>query len=98
MSAPTSTYKSHTPGPWQASEPNGRGNGWRAGPAWLGMDAWSDETRANARLVAAAPELLAALQSLTDIVLLQFGEPPAHADGPLPKALATIRKATGSAA
>ena len=53
----------HTPGPWSAREPNGPGNGWRAGPAWLGEAPWSDETRANAHLIAAAPDMLAALEA-----------------------------------
>jgi len=53
----------HTPGPWKASEPNGRGNGWRAGPAWLGYDAHSERTASDARLIAAAPELLDACRA-----------------------------------
>lgn len=37
-----------------ATQPNGRGNGWRTGPhAWLGYDAYSKETAADAALVAA---------------------------------------------
>lgn len=52
----------HTPGPWSPpQEPNGKGMGWRAGPCWLGQNSHSEETAANARLVAAAPELLVAL-------------------------------------
>ena len=51
-----------TPGPWRATEPNGPGMGWRVGPAWLGIDARSDQTAADARLIAAAPELLVALK------------------------------------
>ena len=56
----------HTPGPWIASEPNGKGNGWRVGPAWLGERAWSPETAADARLIAAAPEMLEALEKLLE--------------------------------
>ena len=52
----------HTPGPWMSREINGRGNGWKAGPAWLGEAAHSDETAANAQLIAAAPEMLTALR------------------------------------
>jgi hypothetical protein len=58
------TKSAHTPGPWNASEPNGRGQGWMAGPAWLGENAWSDQTAADAHLIAAAPELLEALVAL----------------------------------
>ena len=54
----------HTPGPWTAREPNGPGMGWRVGPAWLGEAPWSEETSANARLIAAAPDMLAALELL----------------------------------
>jgi hypothetical protein len=53
----------HTPGPWAAREPNGPGNGWRVGPAWLGEKPWSDETSANAHLIAAAPDLMAACEA-----------------------------------
>lgn len=49
---------------WTATEPNGPGNGWRAGPAWLGEAPWSDETRANAHLIAAAPDMLHALEAI----------------------------------
>lgn len=41
------------PGEWTASEPNGRGRGWKVGPAWLGGSAWSAETAANAAHIAA---------------------------------------------
>jgi hypothetical protein len=54
----------HTPGPWLVREPNGPGMGWRVGPAWLGDAPWSDETRADAQLISAAPDMLAALQRL----------------------------------
>jgi hypothetical protein len=57
----------HTPGPWRVTGPN-----IRAGDALLAMvtDHWANETTpdaekmANARLIAAAPELLAALQAI----------------------------------
>jgi len=64
----------HTPGPWEPPrEPNGRGMGWQAGPCWLGGDAWSEETAANARLVSAAPKLLAALRRCAQRILIDEG-------------------------
>ena len=56
----------HTPGPWLAREPNGKGRGWLAGPAWLGANTYSEECEANARLIAAAPELIKELQSILE--------------------------------
>ena len=58
----------HTPGPWTAREPNGPGNGWSVGPAWLGGKPWSDETSANAHLIAAAPDMLAALEAIAPML------------------------------
>ena len=54
----------HTAGPWKAAQPNGQGMGWQVGPCWLGHDTYSDETAANARLVEAAPEMLAVIKAL----------------------------------
>ena len=54
----------HTPGPWTASEPNGRGEGWKVGPAWLGEATRSERSAADALLIASAPALLEALQEL----------------------------------
>lgn len=51
-----------TPGPWGCREPNGSGMGWKIGPAWLGEKPGTEETKANARLIAAAPDLLAFAQ------------------------------------
>jgi hypothetical protein len=82
----------HTPGPWTAEEKNGRGMGWKAGPAWLGEKAWSEECAANARLIAAAPDLLEALQ---EIVSAADGEGWSQLDAAFSKARAAIAKATG---
>ncbi len=63
----------YTPGPWTWREPNGRGNGFliervdycpRLPGAWLGSKTSNPEQLANARLIAAAPELLEALEEL----------------------------------
>jgi len=50
----------YTKGPWEITEPNGIGSGYRISgcEAWLGHKTWSAETLANAQLIAAAPELL----------------------------------------
>ena len=55
---------------------------------------------ANARLIAAAPDLLAALQAMTEIAELTIGwiPTPQGADGPLIQARAAIAKSTGGAA
>ncbi len=81
----------HTPGPWHLGK--------RAGnPAIYGKDGTeiaeilqglTPEWRANARLIAAAPEMLAALQSLTH---------PMASDEDLQNALAVIAKAKGGEA
>jgi len=65
------TTTQHTPGPWNYDEYNG--SLWITDDSGIGTIAqlipepnkgiW-DEDKANARLIAAAPELLAALQSL----------------------------------
>lgn len=64
-----------TPAPWVAREPNGRGMGWRVGPAWLGFDPSSPQTAADARLIAAAPDLIAIVQTIA--TLLDKGVPSA---------------------
>ena len=66
----------HTPGPWELDELSLRGNSYTAisGEDWIELatvvtrmkssDEYSPEGLANARLIAAAPELLEALQYL----------------------------------
>ena len=66
MSAPYIGRALPTPGPWIASEPNGPGMGWRVGPAWLGTNPCSDQTAADARIIRAAHEMLAALQQINE--------------------------------
>lgn len=85
----------HTPGPWTAREPNGPGMGWRVGPAWLGEKPWSDETSANARLIAAAPDLLAALEAATAEIRAIYGDQPPATNSVVMLIEAAIAKAKG---
>jgi hypothetical protein len=81
----------HTQGPWHLGKRGGN-------PAIYGKDGTevaeilhglTPEWRANARLIAAAPEMLAALQSLTH---------PMASDEDLQNALAVIAKVKGGEA
>lgn len=96
--------KQHTPGPWNVGDdsPNDY-----EGPmidtrdravAVITIDHETESTpedRANARLIAAAPELLAALQRLTRAMDDYDGDIPADINSPHHQALAAIAKATG---
>ena len=53
---------------WTAEEPNGKGNGWRIGPLWMGLNPSSNESRKIAHMVSAAPEMLAVLERLEESV------------------------------
>ena len=93
----------HTPGPWKITEDDyghehwfggaGEGqicvNGWVNGGCKKYPSKWR-KLQANARLIAAAPELLAALKALTD----NGRVPPTGAA--FSKARAAIAKAEGS--
>lgn len=89
----------HTPGSWLVHfSPNcwtvvqdGSSGRWQVagGTAW-GQPALAEQAKANGRLVAAAPELLEALQGLCEV-----GVPGAHR---WEAARAAIAKATGDAA
>ena len=88
----------YTPGPWRIGTPPPNGeqtigalNGLMVAVATTGVE--MEVTEANARLIAAAPELLEALQSVLDNCLDSEGLCAAHA-----KARAAIAKATGGAA
>lgn len=92
----------HTPGPWRVTGPNVR-----AGDALLAVvtDHWADhptpdnEKANNARLIAAAPDLLAQLVKMTDAYAKAMKDagvtyyPEALAD--VRAARAAIAKATG---
>jgi hypothetical protein len=71
----------HTPGPWTVIK---SGVSVDAGMIRIRMEAggWTDEVKANARLIAAAPDLLAELRIMRDWLQEQLGEwlpvEPAH--------------------
>lgn len=91
----------YTPGPWHVAPMS---------PTWVGTkysehiastDTFDtedeDEQKANARLIAAAPELLEALIAITN-QLERIGDTREHKDGAFIRdARAAIAKATGSA-
>lgn len=90
----------HTPGPWGLKAASGARSLWRVADAvgrvigtisrpYTGVD----RADADARLIAAAPELLAALELLTDRMALV----PDHEDAILAAARAAIAKALGGA-
>ena len=88
----------HTPGPWTSY--TGTHSIWAEGQRAIcvmtGARKTADMERdANARLIAAAPDLLESLRELAELAVMQFGAPPPGADGPLQKALAAIAKADG---
>lgn len=91
----------HTPGPWHIGVRTFHAGrdvyGPKGEPVAVADDAITatPEAEANARLIAAAPELLAALRHLLeDAVALNMGE--SDRSGVLAEARAAIDKATGS--
>lgn len=59
----------HTPGPWEFAETASGHYGIWGGENWLATTRWGTEPvreRANARLIAAAPALLAAAKAVID--------------------------------
>mgnify|MGYP001296974478 FL=1 len=92
----------HTPGPWKAVEAAYNPPGWlwvQNGPGALLADVHQnvniplDARNANARLMAAAPELLEALQ---EIITAADGEGWSQLDAGFTKARAAIAKALGN--
>lgn len=83
----------HTPGPWKVSQNVTRHViGPEGGVVACAELTWTNEiTEANARLIAAAPELLEALISLERLA----GKPLMHAEQARIAASAAIAKATG---
>jgi hypothetical protein len=98
----------HTPGPWAVAWPNPRIVSAQekkavASPHFAGYE--EDEIEANARLIAAAPELLEALRALVAVneehnarVAVVIGAPKDWNDSYLAAARAAIAKAEGGAA
>ena len=91
----------HTPGPWKAVEAAYNPPGWlwvQNGPGALLADVHQnvniplDARNANARLMAAAPELLEALQ---EIITAADGEGWSQLDAGFTKARAAVAKALG---
>jgi hypothetical protein len=66
----------HTPGPWDIHDPSGGGssNNWICadGLYIAEVDGEREEADANARLIAAAPDLLAALKDAVEYLELQL--------------------------
>ena len=93
----------HTPGPWSVNEPNGKGYGISIPQigAWFSARAWELETMANARLCAAAPDLLEALEGLKSILIEWHDDHPDDIGdneyGYLDKSIDAIAKARGGA-
>jgi hypothetical protein len=89
----------HTPGPWSVDDPH---QIWAesAGEyvAITRVEDWDtiprEQAEANARLIAAAPELLEALKAM----LTNWEEAPAYGSDAAAKARAAIAKATGEQA
>lgn len=64
--APSSCGSVHTPGPWASKKIFTGSYHIQAGEQVVAHAGYEDRAEANARLIAAAPDLLAALQGLLD--------------------------------
>lgn len=95
----------HTPGPWEVDGEDILAN---SGDTTVAMTFWTnqrcpdDECRANARLIAAAPELLAACEELLKLVddlegMAAMPLTPECTSKEVAKAKAAIAKAKGGA-
>lgn len=104
----------HTPGPWAANPSNAERYSQYVAPKDLKSwpydvvayipEAYGDKCTfpgahmANARLIAAAPDLLHALQAMTDAFLDTEGTHGQHEHAAMGKAYAAIARATGETA
>lgn len=87
----------HTPGPWGLTRwtaPDDYGWSIKIGdaPHRLDVSAWSESSEADARLIAAAPELLAALEAVEAVL---DGRQPIDVPGAVMIARAAVAKARG---
>ena len=102
----------HTPGPWHIGSGNGEGSifaengrmrletgGTTLYPICHNVSTWNiDEDDANARLIAAAPELLTALETcVSELNQLAFLANDKLANAAIEKGIEAIRKAKGGA-
>ena len=107
-----STTTQHTPGPWHIGSGNGEGSifaengrmrletgGTTLYPICHNVSTWNiDEDDANARLIAAAPELLTALETcVSELNQLAFLANDKLANAAIEKGIEAIRKAKGGA-
>lgn len=96
-----SRQTAHTPGPWEIHDNIGRkselGIVADAAPCIIAVmgnaKAWPAEARANARLIAAAPDLLAACQRIVDC---EDKQPGANCEACVKLARAAIARATST--
>jgi len=89
---------SHTPGPWAAEGHYVHAEGLRFVAVSGGVSSCKEsEAFANARLIAAAPELLSALRNIEEVLTKSREQNPTLDPFPLMEARAAIAKATGKA-
>ncbi len=95
----------HTPGPWEIAEDDVHGQAVVRGEHTEIATCWHHcvgsieiEMRANARLIAAAPDLLAALQMLMDLIELSGPRRIAPHKSPIEAVRAPLGKAEYEAA
>ena len=87
----------HTPGPWEWKFDGKYCVGLEANVIWVGREPTLDIEAANARLIAAAPELLEALKALQRQALQGNVRGDEWMDEALELTRAAIAKATGAA-
>jgi len=88
----------HTPGPWEWKFDGKYCVGLEPNVIWVGREPTLDIEAANARLIAAAPDLLAALQTLMDLIELRGPRSIAPHKSPIEELRATLTKADYEAA